>query len=652
MSEQDLIAVMNDVSLRDMQVASILKMLFLNKEVPNSNFEDTFNEDEIYWKVLVMDSKSTAIISSVLRVNDLLKAGVTVHSMIHQDRPSLPDVPAVYFIQPTRNNLDFIIQDLKDDKYSLFFINFTSTLDRNLLEYFAEQVSLTGKSDRIKQVFDQYLDFVVTEPELFSLEISNTYSILNKPSSTEETINTLCDKIADGLFNAIMTTKSIPIIRAPKEGPAEIVAEKLGTKLKDYVINTKSSSVSVLPGNDTLERSVLIILDRQIDFACMFCHSWIYQCMVFDIFKLERNTITIDSIDKETNKLMSKRYDLEPSDFFWLQNSHLPFPEAAENVETALTQYKEEAADITKRTGVKNLSDLDPNLNEDTTQIQEVVKKLPELTAKKNIIDIHVNIFSGLLAQLEDKNLDTFFEIEQGPNSTKIRTNFQEILNDGKTNNLEDKMRSFIVLYLTSNVGLPKDFINEVEEYFKQKEYNITVLKYIYKLREYMQLSNKTLQNKSLEDGTLNKSTANATNNLSLSSLYNLTEGKLPGSVGNLISGIKKLLPEKKTIPITNVVEAIMDPLNSSEKNLKTTDNYIYIDPRITRGSHSKKPKRQSYNKSIVFVVGGSNYLEYQNLQEWAHSQLHNPKKVIYGGTNIITPEEFLDEISNLGAEN
>lgn len=635
----------DDISLRDMQIAAVLKMLFLNKDSADTNLEDTYNDQELQWKVLILDLKSTAIISSVLRVNDLLKAGVTVHSLIHQTRASLPDVPAVYFVTPTQENINQIVKDLKEDRYSDFYLNFTSTLSRELLEDFAKQVAVAGKADRIKQVFDQYLDFVVTEPELFSLELPRTYSLLNNPSSTEEVITSSCDSIADGLFNAVMTTGSVPIIRAPRGGPAEIVAEKLGSKLRDYVINTRSSSPSGLD-SDSLGRCVLVLLDRSIDFTCMFAHSWIYQCMVFDVFKLARNTITIPSKGEEPQETQ-KKYDIEPDDFFWNTNSHLPFPEAAENVETALSAYKDEASEITKRTGVTDLNDLDPNSNSDTVQMQEVVKKLPQLTAKKNIIDIHMNIFAALLSQLENKSLDTFFEVEQDPDNTKARSRFAEILKDGKDNNLEDKLRTFVVLYLTSENGLPKDFVKEVEKFFQDHNYDISALKYVYKLRDFMQLSNRTLQNKSLEDGSNKSSTGN---NLSLSGLYGLTEGRLHGGVGSLISGIKKLLPEKKTIPITNVVEAIMDPLNSSQKNLETTDAYLYFDPRITRGSHTRKPKRQSYNKSIVFVIGGGNYLEYQNLQEWAHSQLHNPKKLTYGSTDIVTPSDFLKEIAELGS--
>lgn len=660
MVNNDVSMIGKEVSLREMQVDAILRMLFLNKEIDNKNLEDTFSDQEILWKVLILDKKSTAIVSSILRVNDLLKAGITVHSLIQQDRAPLPDVPAIYFVSPTIENINLIVDDLKQNKYMEFYINFTSTLDRELLEHFAQQVSTIGKSDRIKQVFDQYLDFVVTEPSLFSLEMFNTYSQLNSNKTTEEVIGKMCDDIADGLFNTIMTTNSIPIIRAPTGGPAELVAQKLGAKLRDLVINTKSTNLSNVPDIDNLERSVLILLDRNIDFASMFAHSWIYQCMVFDIFKLSRNTITISTEETAneiknddgttTKKIVDKQYDIEPNDFFWVQNSHLPFPEAAENVELALTQYKEEAAEITKKTGINNLSDLDPNVDNDTIQIQEVVNKLPELTARKNIIDTHVNIFGSLLKELENKSLDTFFEVEQDPNNTKLQANFMSILNDGKITNLDDKMRSFIVLFLTANNGLTKDFVSNVESYFTKNQHDISPLKYVYKLRELMLLSTKSLQNKSLEGGSSNGNGNNNQGTYSLSKLYSLTEKTLPGSVGNLISGIKNLLPEKKTIPITNVVEALMDPLNSSEKNLETTDNYIFIDPRITRGSHTKNPKRQSYNKSTVFVVGGGNYVEYQNLQEWAHSQLHNPKRVIYGSTAIVSPSEFLNEIGQLGS--
>lgn len=625
-------------------------MLMFNQNTPTNDLTSGLDGQEVVWKILVLDSKSTAIVSSILRVNDLLRSGVTVHTLIQQKRPPLPDVPVVYFVQPTEENINMIVQDLNEDKYADFYVNFTSVLDRELLENFAKQVSLTGKSDRIKQVYDQYTEFIVTEPQLFSLEIPSVFKQLHDPETGENLINQLCDQIACGLYDTVMTVGSIPVIRAPQGGPAELVAQKLESKLRDYVINTRTNTE--LPIN-SLERFVLVILDRNIDLASMFAHSWIYQSLVFDVFKLSRNTITIPT-KNEAGQMVQKKMDIDPKDFFWSKNAYLPFPDAVENVEAELAAYKADAEEITRKTGVSEISELDPNSNSDTLNIQEAVNKLPELTSRKAIIDTHMTVLASLLSQLEQKGLDAFFEIEQGQDSPKTRQRFLEALKDGRNNNLEDKLRTYIILYLTSATDVPDSFVKEVEKYFEKEEYDISSLRYIYKSKGLMKLSAMSLQNKSLESSSSDGKSSNTGTNPSVlfsglsNKLYGLTEGKIQGGVGSLISGIKNFLPEKKTIPITNVVEAVMDPLNSSQKNLETTDNYLYFDPKVIRGSHSKKPKRQSYNKSVVFVIGGGNYLEYQNLQEWAHSQQNNAKNVIYGSTSISTPADFLTEVSSL----
>ena len=654
-------------SLRNDQVELIEKMLMFNKSSVQEDLMDGFNDDEIVWKVLIMDKKSTGIISSVLRVNDLLKKGITVHTSLNaKNRSPLPDVPGLYFVQPIKENIDLIVQDISNDFYLEYYINFTSSISRDLLEYFAEKIAFLGKSDKIKQVYDQYLDFVVTEPEMFSLEVPNVYYHLNHSSTSEDKITAICDDIADKLYNTVLTMDTIPIIRAQIGGAAELVATKLDTKLREYVFNTKSanSNDNSLSNtiNSTLERVVLIILDRHIDLSSMVSHSLFYECLVFDVFQMNRNTITFrykEGQGEEATETTMK-VDIEPKDFFWTNNCYLPFPDAVENVEIELNNYKQEADEITKKTGVNNIADLDPsNVNSDTVNIQEAVNKLPELTAKKQIIDSHFKILASLIPQLSEKSLDTFYEIEQEDlDQAKTRTRFLDTLKDDKSSNLEDKLRTFIIMYLNSEHDLPKDFVSEVEKYFETQEYTkACVLKHVFKLKQMMQMSNN-LVNKSLNS---NQTTSNNTANnhggdgsalfSGLSSkLYGLAGDKLQGGVGSLVSRVSNLLSERKMIPVTSVVEAIMDPLNSAKKNLESTDSYLYFDPRIKRGAHTQQPKRQSYNKSVVFVVGGGNYVEYQNLQQWAHgnSEQVDQKKVVYGSTAILPPTEFLEEVAQL----
>lgn len=617
-------------------------MLNLNINAENSDLTESLNGEEIIWKVLVLDSKSTAIISSVLRMSDLLRCGITMHTHINANRSPLPDVPVIYFVEPTRANIDQIAQDLKEDKYASFYINFTSSLSRDLLEDLAKSVAMTGKSSKVMQVYDQYLSYIVTEPSLFSLKLPDVYARFASAKTTEEEINSAADIIANGLFDTIITMGSIPIIRSQSGGPAQLVSEKLDQKLRDYVISTKYTT-----GPDYSQRLVLILFDRNIDLAAMFSHSWIYQCLVADVFKLESNTITIET--EKDGKKTKTQYDLEPKDFFWNANAQLPFPDAVDNADTELKNYKEKAEELTRGAGAQNLEDLD---NHKDDLLQQTVNQLPELTARKNIIDMHMNVLLALLNELKAKGLDSFFEIEQSLSDPKSRQPFLDVLrDDGNTHNLEDKLRTFIVMYLTTD--LPSDYVSSVErEFAKHEEFSTAALSHIKKLKDSLRIRNAMVMNTYTKDSSNGSSQGNSGALLSSlsSKLYNLADGKISEGVGSLISGVKRLLPEKKAMPITKLVETLMDPNNATEESLKVTDDYLYYDPKVIRGSHSRQPKRQTYLESVVFVVGGGNYLEYQNLQEWAQqsTQQGNSKQVVYGSDDIYSPSNFLKEITLL----
>jgi len=220
-------------------------------------------------------------------------------------RQAIPDIPAVYFIEPSRKNLEKIIQDLKNDFYDEYYLNFTSNISRVNLEYLAEEAVKIGKFDRIKQVYDQYLNFVVSDPNVFEIEMEKIWSEFNLNNAiTEEEINAKCQEIASRLYNVIITMNSsinsIPILRIQPGGPAEIVGKKLNNLLNEYIINSKQ----FLEGNTTensvadLDRPVLVLVDRNVDFTSVLSHSLYYECLVSEVFKLNRNTITLPSGQK------------------------------------------------------------------------------------------------------------------------------------------------------------------------------------------------------------------------------------------------------------------------------------------------------------------------------------------------------------------
>lgn len=47
------------------------------------------------------------------------------------------------------------------------------------------------------------------------------------------------------------------------------------------------------------------------------------------------------------------------------------------------------------------------------------------------------------------------------------------------------------------------------------------------------------------------------------------------------------------------------------------TDDYLYIDPKLLKGGDVAPKNRPPFQDAVVFVVGGGNYVEYQNLVDY-----------------------------------
>ena len=126
-------------------------------------------------------------------------------------------------------------------------------------EDFAAQTVTSGTAEHLAQIYDQYLNFIVSEPDLFSLGMESAYATLNSASTSDEELDAAVDRIVSGLFSVVVTMGSIPIIRCPKGGAAEMIATKLDRKLRDHILNSKSNLFSGDQKSTTGSRPILII---------------------------------------------------------------------------------------------------------------------------------------------------------------------------------------------------------------------------------------------------------------------------------------------------------------------------------------------------------------------------------------------------------
>ena len=403
----------------------------------------------------------------------------------------IPDVPAIYLIEPTETNIKMITSDLSRGLYSPAYINFLSSVPRPVLEDFASHIASAGVAENISQVYDQYLDFIVSEPDLFSLGMGNdTYWAMNSAKVSDEHMDASVDRIVSGLFSLVVTMGKhkpdkrdwylltsilgvIPIIRCPGKGAAEVIAAKLDRKLRDHILNSKDnlfSSNNQRPSSSSgqaASRPVLIIADRNVDIIPMLSHSWTYQSLVHDVLKMHLNRITVELPTEESNsgKAAPKRaYDLSSNDFFWSKNASLPFPNVAEDIDAQLTKYKEDATDITRKTGASSIEDLQNDTSASAQHLKAAITLLPELRERKATLDMHMNILSALLKGIKNRQLDNYYQMEETIAKQTKPQMLEFIRGDDKGTEPLDKLRLFIIWYLSVEQEISRAEMDQFSE--------------------------------------------------------------------------------------------------------------------------------------------------------------------------------------------
>ncbi|KAL8348693.1 hypothetical protein RB598_001795 [Gaeumannomyces tritici] len=711
-------------SLRDRQIASLKKILNLNHALEQGEGEEPLAnsalgpsspilnaEGEPIWKVLVFDDLGRDVISSVLRVSDLRSLGVTMHMHIAASRHPISDVPVIYLVEPTQKNLQGITADLQKGLYSPAYVNFLSSIPRPLLEDFATETAAAETSEHIAQLFDQYLNFIVAEPDLFSLGMQkeHTYWALNSAKTKDEELDNVVDRIVSGLFSVVVTMGVIPIIRCPKGQAAEMISAKLDRKLRDHILNSKDNLFSAANNRaasssaNPAPRPVLIILDRNVDLIPMLSHSWTYQSLVHDVLNMKLNRITIETPVDESNPakgVTRKAYDLSASDYFWERNAGVPFPQVAEDIDAELTKYKEDAAAITKKTGVTDLEDLQNDTSASAQHLKAAITLLPELRERKATLDMHMNILAALLTGIKNRQLDNFFQLEENV-AKQTKAQLLEMIKDGdKGKDPLDKLRLFIIWFLSTEQDLNRQEWQQFEEALTAAGVDGTCLPYIRQVRATTKMTQLTTINSSGAQPQQGSDLFGRFSNISSRLTDRLKESGVPttalsANLDSLIGGIKNFLPANRDLTITKIVESIMDPSAASSTAIAKTEHYLYFDPRSASARGTMPPpsamrsgaggsgssaagaggppggmpssgsgaaaasfgqRRQGFTEAVVFTVGGGSMDEYGNLLEWVARTSGGgdrvKRRVVYGSTEMLNAGEFIaQELERLGKE-
>ncbi|KAL3267291.1 hypothetical protein HHI36_011422 [Cryptolaemus montrouzieri] len=624
-------------SLRQKQIDAIKQMLNLNQQQSKLN-----PPSEPIWKVLIYDKTGQDIISPLISVKELRELGVTLFVQLHSNRDPIPEVPAIYFCSPTDENLTRISQDFQKSIYDIYHLNFISPISRQKLEDLASAAIISNSVANVHKVYDQYVNFISLEEDMCILKHQKSdnlsYYAINKGDIKDTEMDNIIDSIVDSLFSAFVTSGSVPIIRSPKGNAAELVAIKLDKKLRENLYDARNNlfHADAQTGNFNFQRPILIILDRNIDMATPLHHTWTYQALAHDVLSLSLNRVVIEELTPSGGvRAKNRSCELDSNDKFWMMHKGSPFPTVAEAIQEELEQYKsseEEVKKLKSSMGIDGESDVAMSfVTDNTAKITSAVNSLPQLLEKKRLIDMHTSVATAILNSIKNRKLDTFFELEEKIMSKTqgIEKQLMDVINDPDAGTSDDKLRLFIIYFICAP-SLNETELKKYEHALEEVGCDLSALKYIKRWKSYTKMASGPNQYEGAGTKTVNMFS------------------KLVSQGSNFVmEGVKNLVVKRHNLPVTRIVDHLMEFKNSQEM-----EEYHYLDPKQLKATDIPK-NRSPFQDAFVFIVGGGNYIEYQNLVDYAKQKTGagNTKRITYGATTLNNGHLFLKQLTLLGQE-
>ena len=126
-----------------------------------------------------------------------------------------------------------------------------------------------------------------------------------------------------------------------------------------------------------------------------------------------------------------------------------------------------------------DLESLQTDTSASAQHLKAAITLLPELQERKAVLDIHMNILSALFTGIKNRQLDNYFQIEE--NVTKqTRAQMLELIKDAdKGNQPMDKLRLFIIWYLSTEQEVSRQDWQQLEEALTAAGVDVTCLPYI-----------------------------------------------------------------------------------------------------------------------------------------------------------------------------
>ncbi|XP_066124167.1 vacuolar protein sorting-associated protein 45 isoform X4 [Saccopteryx bilineata] len=333
-------------------------------------------------KVLLMDKETTGIVSMVYTQSEILQKEVYLFERIDSpNREIMKHLKAICFLRPTKENVDYLIQELRRPKYSIYFIYFSNVISKSDVKSLAE----ADEQEVVAEVQEFYGDYIAVNPHLFSLNILGCCQGRNwDPAQLSRT--------TQGLTALLLSLKKCPMIRYQLSSEA---AKRLAECVKQVI----TKEYELFEFRRTEVPPLLLILDRCDDAITPLLNQWTYQAMVHELLGINNNRIDLSRVPGISKDLREVVLSAE-NDEFYANNMYLNFAEIGSNIKNLMEDFQKKKPKEQQK--LESIADM-----------KAFVENYPQFKKMSGTVSKHVTVVGELSRLVGERSLLEVSEVEQ-----------------------------------------------------------------------------------------------------------------------------------------------------------------------------------------------------------------------------------------------